>query len=126
VTANVYDSATGRLLLIPQGSKLIGEYDSQVSLGQNRVLLAWTRLILTDGRSIVLERQPGADVSGFAGLQDGTNYHWAGIAKAALLSAILGVGAEVGSGGNSDLVRVVREGTSDSLASPISKLSGDS
>ncbi len=115
VTANVYDSATGRLLLIPQGSKLIGEYDSQISFGQNRVLLAWNRLILPDGRSLVLEREPGADARGFAGLQDGVNYHWGGIGKAALLSTILGVGAEVGSSGDDALLRAVRQGTSDTI-----------
>lgn len=116
VTANVYDSPTGRLLLIPQGSKLLGEYDAQVSFGQNRVLLAWTRLILPDGSSVVLERQPGADPAGFGGLQDSTNYHWGGIAKAALLSTILGVGAEVGGSGDSALVRAVRQGTSDTIS----------
>jgi type IV secretory pathway VirB10-like protein len=56
VTENVYDSPTGQFLLIPQGSKLIGAYDSQVSFGQDRVLLVWTRLIMPNGRSIVLER----------------------------------------------------------------------
>ena len=58
VTENVYDSPTGRYLLIPQGSKLTGGYDSQISFGQSRVLLVWTRLIFPNGRSIVLERQP--------------------------------------------------------------------
>ena len=115
VTENVYDSPTGRILLIPQGSKLVGEYDSQVSFGQNRVLLAWDRLILPDGRSITLDRLPGADASGFAGLQDGTNYHWGGIAKAALLSTALGIGAQAGSNGNDDLARAIREGTSDTI-----------
>lgn len=116
VTANVYDSPTGRLLLIPQGSKLVGEYDSQVSFGQNRVLLAWTRLILPDGSSVILEREPGADAAGYAGLQDSTNYHWGGIAKAALLSTILGVGTQVGGNSDSDLVRAVRQGTSDTVS----------
>jgi len=70
VTENVYDSPTGRFLLVPQGAKLVGIYDSQVGPGQSRVLLVWTRLILPDGRSIVLEHQPGADAQGFSGLQD--------------------------------------------------------
>ena len=61
VTENVYDSPTGRFLLIPQGTRLIGIYDSQVAFGQSRVLLVWTRLIMPNGRSIVLERQAGAD-----------------------------------------------------------------
>ncbi|WP_426265057.1 TrbI/VirB10 family protein [Sphingomonas sp. PWP1-2] len=115
VTQNVYDSPTGRILLIPQGSKLVGEYDSKVSFGQNRVLLAWDRLILPDGRSLALDRLPGADASGFAGLQDGTNYHWGGIAKAALLSTALGIGSQAGSNGNDDLARAIRQGTSDTI-----------
>lgn len=115
VTDNVYDSPTGRILLIPQGAKLVGEYDSQISFGQNRVLLAWDRLILPDGRSLALDRLPGADASGFAGLQDGTNDHWGGIAKAALLSTALGIGAEAGSSGNDDLARAIREGASDTI-----------
>ena len=115
VTQNVYDSPTGRILLIPQGSRLIGDYDADVAFGQSRVLLAWNRLILPDGRSIVLERQPAADPRGFAGLQDGTNYHWGGVLKAALISTLLGVGSELGSGNDGDLTRAVRRGTQESV-----------
>ncbi|MEJ0066185.1 MAG: TrbI/VirB10 family protein [Caulobacteraceae bacterium] len=96
VTQNVFDSPAGRYLLIPQGARLVGSYDSQVSFGQSRVLLAWTRLILPGGRSIVLEKQPGADAAGFAGLQDGVDHHWKQLFGAALLSTILGVGAQAG------------------------------
>ncbi|RTL73097.1 MAG: TrbI/VirB10 family protein, partial [Hyphomicrobiales bacterium] len=71
VTENVYDSPTGRALLIPQGTRVIGQYDSGVGFGQRRVLLVWNRLIFPDGRSIVLERQPGAVAQGYAGLEDG-------------------------------------------------------
>ena len=115
VTQNVYDSPTGRILLIPQGSRLIGDYDADVAFGQSRVLLAWNRLILPDGRSITLERQPGADPRGFAGLQDRTNYHWGGVIKAALVSTVLGVGAELGSGDDGNLVRALRRGSQDSI-----------
>lgn len=115
VTQNVYDSPTGRILLIPQGSRLIGDYDADVAFGQSRVLLAWNRLILPDGRSIVLERQPASDPRGFAGLQDRTDYHWGGVLKAALISTLLGVGSEVGSGGDGDLARAIRRGTQDSI-----------
>ena len=115
VTQNVYDSPTGRILLIPQGSRLIGDYDADVAFGQSRILLAWNRLILPDGRSIVLERQPASDPRGFAGLQDGTNYHWGGVLKAALVSTLLGVGSELGSGNDGDLARAVRRGTQDSI-----------
>lgn len=115
VTQNVYDSPTGRILLIPQGSRLIGDYDADVAFGQSRILLAWNRLILPDGRSIVLDRQPASDPRGFAGLQDGTNYHWGGILKAALVSTLLGVGSELGSGNDGDLTRAIRRGTQDSV-----------
>ena len=115
VTQNVYDSPTGRILLIPQGSRLIGDYDADVAFGQSRILLAWNRLILPDGRSIVLERQPASDPRGFAGLQDGTDFHWGGVLKAALVSTLLGVGSEIGAGNDSDLARAVRRGTQDSI-----------
>jgi type IV secretion system protein TrbI len=115
VTQNVYDSPAGHILLIPQGARLIGEYDSEISFGQNRVLLAWNRLILPDGRSILLDRQPGADGAGFAGLQDGVNYHWGSLAKAALISTVLGVGAELGSGSDDALTRALRTGTQDTI-----------
>ena len=119
VTENVYDSPTGRFVLIPQGTRLIGIYDSQVAFGQSRVLLVWTRLIMPNGRSIVLERQPGADSAGYSGLEDEVDNHWGTLFKAALLSTLLGVGSELGSttgtGSNSDVITALRRGSSDSL-----------
>ncbi len=116
VTENVYDSPSGRFLLIPQGSKLVGVYDSQISFGQDRVLLVWTRLIMPNGRSIVLERQPGADTQGFAGLEDEVDQHWGRLAMAAALSTVLGVGAELGATNNdSAVVTALRRGTTDNL-----------
>jgi type IV secretion system protein VirB10 len=95
VTENVFDTPTGRFLLIPQGARLIGVYDSQVATGQSRVLLVWTRLIMPNGRSIVLERQQGADPGGYAGLEDEVDNHWKQLIGAALLSTLLSVGSEV-------------------------------
>jgi type IV secretion system protein TrbI len=116
VTEHVYDSPTGKYLLIPQGSKLIGAYDSHVSFGQDRVLLVWTRLIMPNGRSIVLERQPGADTQGFAGLEDEVDHHWGRLFGAAALSTLLGVGSELGATGNdSGIVTALRRGSVDSL-----------
>ena len=116
VTENVYDSPTGKYLLIPQGSKLVGVYDSQISFGQDRVLLVWTRLLMPNGRSIVLERQPGADTQGFAGLEDDVDHHWGRLLTAAALSTVLGVGAELGSTNNdSAIVTALRRGSTDSL-----------
>ncbi len=115
VTQNVYDSPTGRILLIPQGARLIGEYDSEVATGQERVLLAWDRLILPGGRSIRLDRQPGADAGGTAGLSDRTDHHWGSMLRAALISTLLGVGAELGSAGDDALVRALRDGSQDTI-----------
>ncbi len=115
VTANVYDSPTGRILLIPQGSRLIGEYDSDIAAGQTRVLLAWDRLILPDARSIALDRQPAADGAGFAGLQDRVNQHWGHLLRAAAISTLLGVGAELGANGDDDLIRALRRGSQDTI-----------
>lgn len=115
VTQNVYDSVTGQRLLIGQGARLIGDYQSNVGFGHRRVLLAWNRLILPDGRSIVLERQPAADPAGYAGLEDRVDYHWGGVLKAALVSTILGIGGELGAGGDSELVRALRRGSQDSI-----------
>lgn len=95
VTENIHDSPTGRILLIPQGARLIGQYDNGVGFGQRRVLLVWNRLIMPNGRSIVLERQPGADSEGYAGLEDGVDYHWWDLAKAAGLSTLLSIGSEL-------------------------------
>lgn len=115
VTQNVYDSPTGSLLLIPQGTRIIGEYDAGVTFGQRRVLLVWNRLILPNGRSIVLERQPGADASGYAGIEDGVDYHWWELMKAAGLSTLLGVGAELAASDEDRLIRAIREGAQDTI-----------
>jgi type IV secretion system protein TrbI len=119
VTETVYDTPSGRIRLIPQGTRLIGVYDSQVAFGQSRVLLVWTRLIMPNGRSIVLERQQGADAGGYSGLEDEVDNHWAELFKAALLSTILGVGAELGSGAdsgsNSDILQALRLSAANSL-----------
>ncbi len=116
ITEHVYDSPTGQFLLIPQGSRLIGQYDSQIAFGQKRVLLVWNRIMLPDGKSIVLERQQGSDARGFSGLEDEVDYHWWDLIKAASLSTLLSVGAEVGSNRDeSDLVRALRRGSQDSI-----------
>ncbi len=101
VTEQVYDSPTGQALLIPQGSRLIGSYDSQVAFGQSRVLLVWTRLILPNGKSILLDRQKGSDVAGYSGLEDEVDNHWGALFKAAAVSTLLSVGSQVAVG-NSD------------------------
>ena len=119
VTEGVYDTATGRYLLIPQGSRLIGRYDSQVAFGQRRVLLVWTRLILPDTSSIALDRLPGIDPAGYAGLEDGVDWHWDRILAGAALSTLLGVGAELAAPANSTdgnrIVVAARDSSQDTV-----------
>jgi type IV secretion system protein VirB10 len=117
VTENIYDSPTGSYLLIPQGSKLTGIYDSQVAFGQKRLLLVWTRLIMPNGRSIVLERQSAADPQGFTGLEDEVDQHWDRLLMGAVLSTAIGIGAELGANANdSAIASALRQGSSNSLS----------
>jgi type IV secretory pathway VirB10-like protein len=109
VTSNVFDSPSGRYLLIPQGARLLGEYDSRIASGQSRLLLVWTRLILPDGRSIVLERAPGTDGTGASGLQDRVNYHWGRVFLAAGLATKSGAETE------DDVARAIREAAQDTI-----------
>ena len=86
-----------------------------MTFGQRRVLLVWNRLILPGGRSIVLERLPGADASGYAGLEDGVDYHWWDLMKAAGLSTLLAVGTELASSDEDRLIRAIRDWAQDTI-----------
>ena len=116
VTQDVHDSLGGGHLLIPAGSRLIGEYSTATVDGQSRLGVAWTRLILPSGRSIVLDKLPAADPQGQAGLKDGVDRHWGRVWAAAGLSTVLAVGAEAGSSGEDDLSRAVRRGASQTAS----------
>jgi len=115
VTQNVYDSPSGRYLLLPQGSRLIGDYDNDIGVGQRRILLVWTRIILPNGHSIVLERQPGTDSAGYAGLEDGVDHHWGGLFRAAALSTLLNIGAELGADDDDPIASAIRDGAQDTV-----------
>ena len=92
VSHNVYDTPTGKYLLIPQGTKLVGQYSANVQYGQERVLVAWQRLVFPDGRTLDLGSMPGADVSGYSGFEDQVNNHlWRLYRDAFLLSGIVGL-----------------------------------
>ncbi len=95
VTEPVYDSATGKHLLIPQGSRILGRYNSQVSYGQSRVQVVWNRIILPDTSSLTLDNLIGSDPAGYAGLEDEVDWHWDRIIGGAVLTTLLGVGAEL-------------------------------
>lgn len=111
VTENVFDSATGRTLLIPQGARLVGAYDSVVAYGQKRALLVWQRIIFPDGSSIQLDNTPATDAAGYAGVPDKVDFHTWRLLKGIGLSTLLGVGTQLGLGGQGDLVTAIREAT---------------
>jgi type IV secretion system protein TrbI len=95
VTEPVYDTATGKFLLIPQGSRILGRYNSQVSFGQSRVQMVWNRIILPDTSSLTLDNLVGTDPAGYAGVEDGIDRHWRSIVAGAALTTLLGIGAEL-------------------------------
>ena len=89
VSRDVYDTATGRHVLIPQGSRLVGTYSSEVNYGQSRVLIAWQRIVFPDARAVDIGAMPGADSAGYAGFQDQVNNHYFRLfGSAFLMSAI--------------------------------------
>lgn len=102
VTANVYDSVSGRYLLVPQGTRMIGKYNSEVLNGQNRVLIAWQRLIFPNGYSIVLEAMPGTDAAGVSGMADQVDYHASQLANATLWSTLVALAGNFAGNVNRD------------------------
>ena len=89
VREQVFDSVTGRYLLIPQGTRVLGQYDNNVGYGQERAGVVWNRLILPDGASIQLGNMPGVDSMGQSGYQDQVNHHWGRLATGVMLSSLL-------------------------------------
>jgi type IV secretion system protein TrbI len=116
VTQNVFDTVTGNILLVPQGARLIGKYDSVVAFGQRRALVVWQRLILLDGSSLRLDNMPATDPSGYAGLADKVNFHTWMLLKGVGLATMLGVGSELTISGENDLVQAIRESAQSNTA----------
>lgn len=115
ITDNIFDSVTGRTLLIPQGSKLIGTYDSVIAFGQSRALVIWQRIVMPDGSSIVIDNLPATDTAGYSGLADEVDYHTWQLLEGVGLSTLLGTGSQITFGNSqSDLVQAIRESTQDS------------
>lgn len=116
VTERVYDSATGTILLIPQGSRLIGTYDSVVAFGQRRALVVWQRILLPNGSSIRLDNVSASDASGYAGLADKVDFHTWTLLKGVVISTLLGVGSNITFSNESDLVQAIRQSTQQNVS----------
>jgi type IV secretion system protein VirB10 len=95
VSENVWDTATGKFILIPKGTRILGVYDSQVSFGQRRVLLVWNRLVFPNGTTLGIAGSPGMDQAGYSGLSGKVNEHWGTMVKSALLASVFVAGAEI-------------------------------
>ncbi|MGF6175488.1 IncP-type conjugal transfer protein TrbI [Ensifer sp. 4252] len=95
VSQNVYDSATGHRLLIPQGAKLFGRYDSKVSFGQERVLVVWTDLIFPNGSTLQVGGMAGTDAEGYGGFSDKVDRHLLRTFGSAALIALIGTGIDM-------------------------------
>ena len=117
VTENVRDSASGQFVLVPQGARLIGNYDSIIAYGQRRALLVWNRIVMPDGSSVELDHMPATDSSGYAGVSDGVDSHTWQLLKGIGMSTLLGIGTQLSFGGSgSDLIRAIRESVQESAA----------
>lgn len=115
VTQPVFDTVTGDHVLVPQGSRLIGRYQSEVSFGQNRALVTWDRIIFPNGASIQIS-SPGADAAGYTGLADRTDHHWGRVFSAAGLATLLGIGSQLGQDSEDDIARAIRRGFGDTIS----------
>lgn len=113
VTEPVYDTVTGQTVLIPQGSRIIGRYDSVVAYGQSRALVVWNRIIMPDGTSIRIENLPGVDGRGNAGLKDRVNNHSLRIFSAAALSSLISIGAELSDDEDDRIASALRDAAQD-------------
>lgn len=116
VTERVFDSATGRIPLIPQGARLVGTYDSVVAFGQRRALVVWQRILFPDGGSIRIENMPATDPGGYAGLEGQVDFHTWTLLKGVAISTLLGAGAELAFTQESDLVQALRQATQQNIA----------
>lgn len=113
VSENVYDSVSGEYLLIPQGARLMGRYDSVIAFGQRRALVVWTRLIFPNGNSIGLDNLPASDGQGYAGLKDKVDKHTWQFIKGAALSSLLSIGSELANDDNGRLARALTNAGQD-------------
>lgn len=115
VTEDVFDSVTGKFLLIPRGSRLIGTYDSVVAFHQSRALVVWQRIVMPNGTSIQIDNLPATDTAGYAGLEDEVDYHTWALLEGVGMSTLLGINTQLSLSGQSDLVTAIRQSTQDSV-----------
>jgi type IV secretion system protein VirB10 len=104
VRENVYDTVTGKYILIPAGSTLVGIYNSHVGYGQKALQAVWRRVIFPDGSSLSLGGFEGDDSEGAAGFRDQVDNHWGRIFSGALLTSLFAAGIQISQGQNSSVL----------------------
>lgn len=124
MTSRVFDSPTGRILLVPQGARLVGNYDSVVAFGQKRALVVWKRILMPDGSSLALDNEPATDPAGYAGLADRIDFHSWSLLKGIAMSTLVGIGSSLTLSGGGDLVRALRQSTQDASAHAGEQITG--
>ena len=124
VSQHVWDTATGRHLLIPQGTRLIGTYSSDVAYGQERVLMAWQRLVFPDGKTLDIHAMPGADSAGYAGFSDKVNAHWFKTISSAILMSGVIAAADLSQNDNNSNSDSDRQRASDALSEALGQTLG--
>jgi type IV secretion system protein VirB10 len=115
VTEDVFDSVSGKILLIPRGSRLIGKYDAVIAFHQSRALVVWQRIIMPNGTSVQIDNLQATDTAGYAGLKDGVDYHTWALLEGVGMSTLLGVSTQLALNGQSDLMTAIRQSTQDSV-----------
>lgn len=118
VSQDVFDTATGKWRLIPQGSRLVGQYSSDLVYGQSRVLVAWQRIVFPDGKAMDIGSMPGADSAGYAGLRDQVNNHYLRLFSSAFLMSGITAGIAISQ------PQTVNQGTRQSASSAMSEALG--
>ena len=112
ITENIYDTVTGKHLLVPQGARLMGRYDSKIAQGQKRAMIIWQRLLMPNGSHIILDNMTASDQAGYSGLTDGVDFHTGDLMKGIALSTLLGVGTELAIGDDQNsLLRALTDST---------------
>ena len=124
VSQDVYDTATGKYLLIPQGTRMVGTYSSDVGYGQEGVLIAWQRLVFPDGKALDIGAMPGADMAGYSGFRDKVNHHLLRLYGSALFMAGITAGASIATQDDNNSVGYQQHSVSSELSSALGQQLG--
>lgn len=124
VSQSVYDTPTGKYLLIPQGSRLVGSYSSEVAYGQSRVLIGWQRIVFPDGKALDIGSMPGADGAGYSGFYDQVNNHYFRIFGSAVLMSGVVAGISLSQDNNSTTTTMNQQKAGDVMSAALGQQLG--